>query len=708
MRIALGCDHRGFPYKADMVRALREDGHEVVDLGTFSTDPADYPDYARLVGVAVRDGRAETGLLICGSGAGVSIAANKIRGVRAALCHDLFTARQSREDDDANVLCLGTGVVSLPEAIALARTFVTARFSHEERHARRLAKVLALEAADPPPLDDAWATPRPDGADHPLVREALERLQQLDAGARIWRKDARLWSESPAAEPSIVNRLGWLDMPTAMTSAVPELQAFAAEVRREIDEVVLLGMGGSSLAADVFARSFGPAPGHPTLSVLDTTDPDAIRAARARLVLARTLFLVSSKSGTTVETLALYRFFRGEVERAVSATDAGRHFVAITDAGSPLDRLATEHGFRRVFHAAPDLGGRYSALSCFGLLPGALLGVDVARLLERAQRMATACGPSRPVAENPALRLGAILAGWGHAGRDKVTLVLSPAIAALGAWIEQLVDESTGTDERGLVAIADEPLGPPAVYGNDRVFVAITLGTEASIEAALQPLEAAGHPVIRLGLADHSDLGAEFFRWEMAVAAACVVLGVNAFDEPDVARAKDATAAALATFVERGRLPEWPIDEAEDVARTLALARPGDWVAVLAYLTPDGATTAALADLRRRLRDATRLPTTTAFGPRYLHSTGQLHKGGPPTPILLLLTPDDAEDLPIPGERYGFATLRMAQALGDLSTLRAAHRRALWLALPAPTASAIEHLTRALQRTLSEGAHGVR
>jgi RpiB/LacA/LacB family sugar-phosphate isomerase len=706
MRIALGCDHRGFPYKADMVRALGEDGHEVVDLGTFSTDPADYPDYARLVGVAVRDGLVEAGLLICGSGAGVSIAANKIRGVRAALCHDLFTARQSREDDDANVLCLGTGVVSLPEAIALTRTFLAARFSHEERHARRLAKVLALEASAPPPLDAAWATPRPDVADHPLVREALERLQRLGAGERIWQKDARLWSESAAVQPSIVNRLGWLDMPVAMASAVADLEAFAAEVRREVDEVVLLGMGGSSLAADVFARSVGPAPGYPALTVLDTTDPDAIRAARARLVLERTLFLVASKSGTTVETQALYRFFRGEVERAVG--DAGRHFVAITDAGSPLDRLAAEEGFRRVFHAASDLGGRYSALSCFGLLPAALLGVDVARLLERARRMATACAASRPVAENPALRLGATLAGFGHAGRDKVTLVLSPAIAALGVWIEQLVDESTGKDDRGLVAIADEPLGPPSVYGNDRVFVAITLGTEAAIEDALRPLETAGYPVIRLGLADRADLGAEFFRWQMAVAAAGVVLGVNPFDEPDVARVKDATRVALATFVERGRLPEWPLDEPEDVARTLALARPGDWVALLAYLTPDAATTAALADLRLRLRDATGLPTTVAFGPRYLHSTGQLHKGGPPTPILLLLTQDEAEDLAIPGERYGFATLRMAQALGDLSTLRAAHRRALWLTLPTPAVSAIEQLASALARTLSEGAHGVR
>lgn len=709
MRIALGCDHRGFAYKLAMIRALGEDGHEVVDLGPPSAEPVDYPDAARVVGVAVRDRGADAGILICGSGAGVSIAANKIRGVRAALCHDPFTARQSREDDDANVLCLGTSVVSLESAIALARTFLAARFSHEERHARRLAKVRALEAADPPPLDAAWATPRADVAETPIVREALDRLHALDAGARIWRKDASLWSASPAAHASIVNRLGWLDAPVAMTAVADDLEAFAAEIRGEgITEVVLLGMGGSVLAAEVFARSFGPAPGHPALTVLDTADPGAIRAAHARLPLARTLFLVSSKSGTTIETQSLYRFFRAAVESAVA--EPGRHFVAITDAGSPLDGLAAAHGFRRVFHNAPDIGGRYSALSYFGLVPAALLGVDVRRLLGQARAMMTACGLDVPVAENPALRLAAILGGFAHAGRDKVTLVLSPAVGALGAWLEQLLTESTGKDGRGLVAVTGEPLGPPPVYGQDRLFVSITTGGDDAIERGLAPLEAASHPVVRVSLADRYALGGELFRWEMAAAAAGIVLGVNAFDEPDVARAKDATGAALAAFVERGRLPEWPGDEPDDVARALALARPGDYVAVLAYLTPEPATAEALGRLRLLLRDGTRLATTLGDGPRYLHATGQLHKGGPPTPIVVILTPEAEDDLPIPGERYGFGTLAMAQALGDLSTLRAAHRRASWLALPAPAAEAIERLTTALERKIWEesthAAHG--
>jgi ribose 5-phosphate isomerase B len=699
MRIALGCDHRGFAYKAEMMRALGADGHALMDLGTHSPDPVDYPDYARLVGVAVRDRLADAGLLICGSGAGVSIAANKIRGVRAVLCHDLFTARQSREDDDANVLCLGTGVVSVDTAVALARAFFAARFSHEERHARRLAKVLALEAEDPPPLDVGAAARRPDLTDLPPVRHALDRLHALDAGARMWGKDPRLWAASPGEEAAIVNRLGWLDAPAAMAAAVDDLGAFAGEIRREgIAEVVVLGMGGSTLAAEVLAETFGPAPGHPALSVLDTTDPDAVRAARARLPRGRTLFLVASKSGTTLETMALYRFFRAD------GGDAGRPFVAITDAGSPLDQLAAEQGFRRVFHNPPDVGGRSSALTYFGLVPAALLGVDVGRLLGQARTMAVACGPDVPAPANPALRLGAILGGLGQAGRDKVTLALSPSIASFGGWLEQLLAASTGKDGRGLVVVHGEAPGSPEVYGHDRLFASITTGGEAALEATLVRLEAAGHPVARRSLADRYDLGGEFLRWELATAAACAVLGVNPFDEPDVARAKEATRAALATFADGGRLPEWPLDDVDEVARMLSLARAGDYVAVLAYLSPDAATTAALARLRHLLRDRTGLAVTVAWGPRYLHSTGQLHKGGPPTPIVLMLTRQEADDLPIPGERYGFATLQTAQALGDLSALRAAHRRAAWLALPSPAAPAVDRLAAALEPKLSKAS----
>jgi glucose-6-phosphate isomerase/transaldolase/glucose-6-phosphate isomerase len=388
--------------------------------------------------------------------------------------------------------------------------------------------------------------------------------------------------------------------------------------------------------------------------------------------------------------LALYRFFRAEVEREIRRP--GAHFVAITDPGTPLERLATEGRFRHTFLNAADIGGRFSALSLFGLVPGALLGVDLARLLDRAAAMAASCAPTVPIAHNPALRLAAVLGGAAASGRDKVTLVLSPAIRALGAWLEQLLTESTGKQGRGLIVVHEEPLGPPEVYGDDRLFVTLTLGADPALEQSVALLGAAGHPVVRLRLADRLDVGGEFFRWELATAVAGALLEVNPFDEPNVAQAKDATQAALATFKERGRLPDWPTDSPEDLARALSHARPGDYVALLAYLTPEPETTAALERLRQLVRDRTHLPTTVGYGPRYLHSTGQLHKGGPETPILVLLTSENGADLPIPDERYGFATLKMAQALGDLSTLRAARRRALWLPVRGRAPEAIDRL----------------
>jgi RpiB/LacA/LacB family sugar-phosphate isomerase len=673
MRVAVACDHNGFAYKEPMLRALETDGHDVEDLGTHSNAPADYPDFAVAVGRAVREGRADAGVLICGSGAGVAIAANKLRGVRAALAHDLFTARQSREDDDANVICLGAKVVDVDLAIRLTREFLAARFSGAERHRRRLAKVLALERAELPGVDKevAMAPPAPDAA--------LDRLAAMDAGRRLWNEDPRLWSTDPAVQGAIANRLGWLKAPAAMRPHVADLQQFAAAVRRDgIQDVVLLGMGGSSLAPEVLHAALGAAAGHPRLTVLDSTDPGAIRAVRDRVDLARTLFLVSSKSGTTTEMLTLYRYFRAELEHAVPAP--GAHFVAITDPGTPLQKLASEAGFRRTFLNDPRIGGRFSALSFFGLVPAALIGADIGRLLDRAASMAAQCGPDVPVRDNPGLRLGASLASDAQAGRDKVTLVLSPAVRALGTWLEQLLTESTGKQGKGLIVINDEPLGAPDVYGHDRVFVASTIGREAGTDAALAKLESAGHPVIRLGLADAYDVAAEFMRWEIATAAAGVLLDINPFDEPNVAQAKEATNAALARYLETGRLPEWPTERAGDLARELSQARAGDYVGLLAYLTPTDDTTAALQGLRLAARERTKLATTVGYGPRYLHSTGQLHKGGPNTSILVIFTTTH-DDIPIPGERYGFATLEMAQALGDLATLRAAHRRVMWIPL---------------------------
>ncbi len=693
MRIAIAGDHHGVAYKAELSRVLTAAGHQLIDCGTSSTEPVDYPDYARKIGLAVRRGEAELGILICGSGAGVCIAANKLRGVRAALCHDLFTARQAREDDDANVLCLGARVVSLDQARELAQTFVAARFSGAERHVRRLGKVLALEA------EAATGEAASGGPTAAAVTAALERLERQTVGARIWKKDASLWSQVASVQTAIANRLGWLEAPATMRRHLPALATFAAAVRSDgIRDVVLLGMGGSSLAAEVLAQTFGAAPGCPALTVLDTPDPATIRALRARLSLPDTLFLVSSKSGTTAEMLALYRFFRAEVEREVAR--AGQHFVAITDAGTPLERLATEAAFRRTFINAADIGGRFSALSFFGLVPGALLGVDLGGLLDRAEAMVAACSAPVPAADNPGLRLAAALGGAAAAGRDKITLLLSEPTRALGAWLEQLLTESTGKQGRGLIVVLEDTPGPVAEYGADRVFVGLTLGPDPPLACALGELEAAGQPVTHITLAERDDLGAEFFRWEFAAAAAGVLLEVNPFDEPNVAQAKDATQAALATYHEQRRLPDWPADTVDDVARVLHEASAGDYIGLLAYVTPEPATTAALQSLRKLIQQRTTLATTVGYGPRYLHSTGQLHKGGPPTPILIILTSDE-EDLPIPGERHGFAVLKMAQALGDLATLRAAHRRALWVPLGRRPAEAIAEFGRALGQRLA-------
>jgi RpiB/LacA/LacB family sugar-phosphate isomerase len=684
MRVAVACDHAGFPFKADMVRALTADGHAVEDFGTNSPAPADYPDFARAVGSALREGRVDAGVLICGSGAGVAIAANKIRGVRAAVCHDMFTARQCREDDDANVICLGARVIDSTLAVRLTREFLAAKFSGAERHRRRLAKVLALERAEifgedkDVPLDSAH------------VAAALTRLESSEAGKRLWAEDARLWTEDAAVQAAVVNRVGWLRSHEVMRPSIDDLRRFADEVRTEgVRDVVLFGMGGSSLAPEVMQAAFGAAAGYPRLTVLDTTDPGAIRAAAARLTPARTLFIVSSKSGTTTEMLTLYRFFHAEVAKVMPAP--GARFIAITDPGTPLQKLASEAGFRRTFLNDPRIGGRFSALSFFGLVPAALVGVDIGRLLDRAADMAARCGPDVRVRENPGLRLGATLGGFAQAGRDKVTLLMSPGITALGAWLEQLLTESTGKQGKGLVVINDEPHGTPDVYGNDRLFVAMSLGADSALDAAASALEGAGHPVVRLTLGDAYDVGAEYFRWEVATAAAGIVLGLNPFDEPNVAQAKEATNAALAKYLETGRLPEWPTDTADDLARVVNEARAGDYVVLCAYLTPGAATTDALQRIRATVRDRARLATTMGYGPRYLHSTGQLHKGGPATPILVILTTRH-DELPIPGERFGFATLEMAQALGDLATLRAARRRVLWIPLDGAPDTALERL----------------
>jgi transaldolase / glucose-6-phosphate isomerase len=483
---------------------------------------------------------------------------------------------------------------------------------------------------------------------------------------RIWARDPTVWKEDPNT-PEIRDRLGWLTVGEAMAQQVKTLTAFAGEVRAEFSRVVLCGMGGSSLAPEVVWRTFGAAPGHPVLHVLDSTDPRAVRQA-GQGDLAKTLFIISSKSGTTQESDSFFRYFWDRTG------GRGSQFVAITDPGTPLEQLARERQFRRTFVNQPDIGGRYSALSFFGLVPAALIGVDVDTLLHRAHRMAEACAACVPALENPAARLGALLGEAALAGRDKVTFVLSPGIASFGLWAEQLIAESTGKEGRGVLPVAGEPLGPPEVYGEDRVFVSMVLAGEAdtAVEARLAELEQAGHPVVHVTLGDRFDLGQEYFRWEFATAVAGAVLRINPFDQPNVAESKANTKAVLA----KGSTPSPPASAAE-IEKFLAAVKPGDYLAIMAYLPPTPENDRQLAAIRLRFRDRLKVATTLGYGPRFLHSTGQLHKGGPPAGHFLQITERVVDELPIPGVPFGFGRLEAAQAEGDLVALRARGRPAI-------------------------------
>jgi transaldolase/glucose-6-phosphate isomerase len=496
------------------------------------------------------------------------------------------------------------------------------------------------------------------------VAVRLDAMDSAQVPKRIWARDPTVWKNDPNT-PEIRDRLGWLTVGKAMAQQVKDLKAFADEVRAEFSRVVLCGMGGSSLAPEVLWRTFGAAPDHPSLVVLDSTDPRAVRQAEQGGDLAKTLFIISSKSGTTQESDSFFHYFW---ERTGGR---GRQFVAITDPGTPLERLAGERAFRHTFSNPADIGGRYSALSFFGLVPAALIGVDVKTLLHRAHRMAECCAAWVPALENPAAWLGAALGEAALAGRDKVTFVLSPGVASFGLWVEQLIAESTGKEGKGILPVADEPLGAPGVYGQDRVFVSMALAgeTDAATESPLVELEKAGHPVVHLRLEDRSDLGQEFFRWEFATAVAGAVLGINPFDQPNVAESKANTKAVLAK-----KSPPSPAASAAELEKFLAAIMPGDYLAIMAYLPPTPENDRRLAAIRLRLRDRLKVATTFGYGPRFLHSTGQLHKGGRPIGHFLQITQRAEQDLPIPGETFTFGQLEAAQAEGDLLALRSRGR----------------------------------
>jgi transaldolase/glucose-6-phosphate isomerase len=1094
MRVAIGCDHAGFELKEAVKGFLVSENSEILDLGTHSTDPVDYADFAAAVGEAVRGRHAERGIILCGSGVGVSMAANKMPGIRAGLCHDTYSAHQGVEHDDMNVLVLGGRVVGVELARELVHTFLHARFTGEARHVRRLAKMTALEnplralqvfgqsvwfdyirrtlitsgelrrlidddglrgvtsnpaifekavagssdyrdllespasrtldaktlyeqlavrdirdAADAlhsvyeqtaardgyvslevspllasdtaGTLDEArrlWRTVARDNLmiKVPATREGIPAIQQLiaeginvnvtllfsqdayeqvaqayvsgleqraasggdlsrvasvasffisridtaidallaeripatrtaheqgllrslagrvaianakltyqryqeifagprwqsladrgaqtqrllwastgtknpayrdvvyveeligpdtvntmppatidafrdhgrpraslvedvdaardtmatladvgvsmkdvtdtlladglrlftdafeqllrsverqsrDAGAgrinrmtstlptplasavkrsldewhaqgkmrRLWQRDASIWTGTDEAA-----WLGWLGVTNDQLAHVQRFTHIADVVRStDMTDVLLMGMGGSSLGPEVIKMTFGRQPGFPELHVLDSTDPAQVKAFEDKLNLERTLFIVSSKSGSTLEPNIFKQYFYDRVVTAVGPQEASHRFIAITDPGSKMQQVAEADGFRQVFFGWPSIGGRYSALSDFGLVPAAIMGVDVAKFLDRTEAMVCACMPSVPVRENPGALLGTILGvAAKQFARDKVTIVSSPGIASLGAWLEQLVAESTGKQGKGLIPIDREKPVAPDMYGSDRIFVylRLTSAPDASQDASIDAIERAGHPVVRIVLDDPYDLGEEFFRWEIATAVAGSILGIHPFDQPDVEASKTATRKLTAAYERDGKLPaETPFFTSDGIAlftddrNQSALAHAtgrraglpdylrahlnrlgvGDYFALLAYIEMNDEHERELQSIRHQVLDSRRVATCLEFGPRFLHSTGQAYKGGPNSGVFVQITCDDAVDIPVPGQQYTFGVVKAAQARGDFDVLLTRERRALRVHLGADVTAGLSTLHKAVRAAL--------
>ena len=569
------------------------------------------------------------------------------------------------------------------------------------------------------------------------VDQALAEMAGQQALRRIWEQDYTLWQPDPQ---EISNRLGWLDIAARMQENIPEIQSLVDSVKEDgYTQVLLLGMGGSSLAPDLFGRTFSGQPGGLALHVVDSTDPDLILSFTETLDPSKTLFIVATKSGTTEETLSFFRYFFNWTAGALDEVEAGKHFVAITDPGSKLVDLAAGYHFRTIFKNDPNIGGRYSALSYFGLVPAALAGVDLSRLLNNATQMAGLCQPGVPPQENPAAQLGVILGEAAKTGGDKVTFIISDQVASFGDWVEQLIAESTGKQGKGILPVVREPLGAPADYGRDRLFVHIPLAGDRSQQAALDALRDSGFPVIRIPIQDRYDLGGQFFLWELAIAVAGYRLGINPFNQPNVESAKKRARQMVAAYKEAGSLPEKPpllsqegiavygpkrvADEGtewileadtpyEALAKFLAQSQNGDYIALQAFIPPTEENEKALQALRVRLRDQYQLATTLGFGPRFLHSTGQLHKGGAANGLFLQFTCAHPRDVPIPDEAglpppgrkpessITFGVLELAQALGDRQALEDAGRRVLRFHLLKKPADAIRSLAETRKRPI--------
>jgi transaldolase / glucose-6-phosphate isomerase len=562
-----------------------------------------------------------------------------------------------------------------------------------------------------------------------LAQAVKATLQDWKAGnkvKRLWARDASLWTNTDESK-----WLGWLGITEEQLASRDKFQEIAGEIRDAgFTHALLLGMGGSSLCVEVLKLTFGKISGFPQIHVLDSTDPAQIKAVESSIDIAKTIFIVSSKSGSTLEPNIFKQYFFDRVKQAVGHAEAGKHFIAITDPGSHLQRVAEADGFRHIFFGVPSIGGRYSALSDFGMIPGAIQGVDIPRFLELADEMAHACASVVPGDENPGVILGAILGTAQRNGGDKLTIVASPGISDLGAWLEQLLAESTGKEGKGIIPVDREQLGSPEVYGNDRVFVYLRLAKapDSKQDSAVEALEEAGQPVVRITVPDLYDVAQEFFRWEIATAVAGSIIGVNAFNQPDVEASKIATRKLTSEYEQKGSLPpESPVLEEAgiklftDAKNAAALKqasgsdatlvgylrahldrlKAGDYFAVLGYIEMNEAHEAQLQSIRHAVRGKKRVATCVGFGPRFLHSTGQAYKGGPNSGVFLQITCDDAADVPVPGQKYTFGIVKAAQARGDFQVLAERNRRALRVHLNRDIAAGLARLQQAIEQALS-------
>jgi transaldolase/glucose-6-phosphate isomerase len=554
------------------------------------------------------------------------------------------------------------------------------------------------------------------------VAASLDDWKRNNKVARLWQKDASLWSGTDES-----NWLGWLTITEEQLAHIDAVQQIAADVKKaRFKHALLLGMGGSSLCPEVLRMTFGKVKGHPELHVLDSTDPAQIRAIEAKVDLKSTICIVSSKSGSTLEPNIYKQYFFERVKTKVGEKEVGNRFIAITDPGSKMQQVAEGDKFRKIFMGVPSIGGRYSAISNFGMVPAAVMGVDVAKFLKNTEEMVKACGVSSAAESNPGVILGTILGVAANHGRDKLTIIASPGISDLGAWLEQLIAESTGKIGKGIIPVDRERLTKPATYGSDRVFAYLRLASKPNKaqDAAVAALEKAGHPVVRITLPNTYNLGQEFFRWEIATAVAGSIIGINAFNQPDVEASKIETKKLTSQYEATGSLPpESPFFEDQgiklfadekntaalkggaklaDVLKIhLARAGAGDYFAVLGYITMNPANEKSLQGIRHAVRDKKKVATVLGFGPRFLHSTGQAYKGGPNSGVFLQITCDDAKDLPVPGQKFTFGIVKAAQARGDFAVLAERGRRALRVHLGKNVKAGLATLAKAVQKAIA-------